>query len=147
MNTIEEVSGDAARTPKVLKGLGLVYGGVRGLLRAEGAAVVAVAFLAYRSTGSSWLLFAVLFLAPDVSFAGYLAGQASGAALYNLFHSYIGPLALMAVAMRFSWLEPYSLIWIAHIGFDRCVGYGLKYGTGFGDTHLGKMGRIKVAGN
>jgi hypothetical protein len=34
-----------------------------------------------------------------------------------------------------------GLIWIAHIGFDRALGYGLKYPTGFGDTHLGRIGR------
>jgi hypothetical protein len=34
-----------------------------------------------------------------------------------------------------------GLIWIAHIGFDRALGYGLKYPTGFGDTHLGRSGR------
>ena len=34
-----------------------------------------------------------------------------------------------------------ALIWAAHIGFDRMLGYGLKYPTGFGDTHLGAIGR------
>ena len=34
-----------------------------------------------------------------------------------------------------------GLIWIAHIGFDRALGYGLKYPTGFGDTHLGRSCR------
>jgi hypothetical protein len=29
-----------------------------------------------------------------------------------------------------------SLIWIAHIGFDRMLGFGLKYPTVFKDTHL-----------
>jgi hypothetical protein len=32
------------------------------------------------------------------------------------------------------------LIDLAHVGFDRMLGYGLKYGTGFGDTHLGRKG-------
>jgi hypothetical protein len=34
-----------------------------------------------------------------------------------------------------------ALIWAAHIGFDRLLGYGLKYPTAFTDTHLGKIGR------
>ena len=34
-----------------------------------------------------------------------------------------------------------ALIWAAHIGFDRLLGYGLKYGAGFGFTHLGRIGR------
>jgi Domain of unknown function (DUF4260) len=29
----------------------------------------------------------------------------------------------------------------AHIGLDRALGYGLKYSTAFGDTHLGRTGR------
>ena len=34
-----------------------------------------------------------------------------------------------------------AMIWLAHIGFDRALGYGLKYATGFGFTHLGRIGR------
>ena len=33
-------------------------------------------------------------------------------------------------------LLPLSLIWIAHLGFDRMLGYGLKYPTRFKGTHL-----------
>ena len=33
-------------------------------------------------------------------------------------------------------LLAYALIWISHIGFDRLLGYGLKYPTQFRDTHL-----------
>jgi hypothetical protein len=28
------------------------------------------------------------------------------------------------------------LIWAGHIGFDRMLGYGLKYPTRFKDTHF-----------
>jgi hypothetical protein len=38
------------------------------------------------------------------------------------------------------------LIWASHIAFDRLVGYGLKYPTQFGDTHLGAIGRRRPAG-
>jgi len=31
----------------------------------------------------------------------------------------------------------------AHIGFDRALGYGLKYSKGFGYTHLGRIGNAK----
>ena len=34
-----------------------------------------------------------------------------------------------------------ALIWLAHIGIDRALGYGLKYEAGFGFTHLGRIGR------
>ena len=33
------------------------------------------------------------------------------------------------------------MIWLAHIGFDRALGYGLKYSAGFGFTHLGRIGK------
>jgi hypothetical protein len=34
-----------------------------------------------------------------------------------------------------------ALVWFAHIGLDRALGYGLEYDTGFHDTHLGRIGR------
>jgi hypothetical protein len=37
-----------------------------------------------------------------------------------------------------------SLVWAAHIGADRAVGYGLKYPTGFEDTHLGRVATTPV---
>ena len=38
-----------------------------------------------------------------------------------------------------------AMIWLAHIGFDRALGYGLKYATGFGFTHLGRIGSAAKA--
>jgi hypothetical protein len=32
-----------------------------------------------------------------------------------------------------------ALIWLAHIGADRLLGYGLKYPTAFKDTHLSRV--------
>ena len=141
MNYLREVSDNMTMEPKVRKGFGLVHGSVRSLLRTEGAVVVLVAAILYQATGASWMWFALLFLSPDLSFAGYLGGPRLGAVLYNLFHSYIVPLILFGVSARYSSLKALALIWIAHIGFDRSVGYGLKYASAFGDTHLGKMGR------
>ncbi len=116
-------------------------GAVRLWLRLEGLAVLAAAVLVYARTGHSWWLFVVLFLAPDISFVGYGWGPRVGAAIYNACHSFIAPLAL-GCGM---WVAGHSLaiplIWTAHIGFDRLLGYGLKYPTAFGDTHLGKLGR------
>jgi len=122
---------------------GSLAGGVRLLLRLEGAAVFAAALALYAHGGFSWLLFAALFLAPDLTMLAYLAGPRAGAAAYNAAHVYMLPLALLVVG--FSAGAPAAmagaLIWIAHIGFDRALGYGLKYATGFGDTHLGRIGR------
>ncbi|NLE50171.1 MAG: DUF4260 domain-containing protein, partial [Chloroflexi bacterium] len=32
-----------------------------------------------------------------------------------------------------------ATVWIAHIGMDRALGYGLKYATGFKDTHIQRL--------
>ena len=36
-------------------------------------------------------------------------------------------------------------IWFVHLGADRALGYGLKYATGFGDTHLNGSSRSPMA--
>jgi hypothetical protein len=122
---------------------GAVSGGVRLLLRMEGFAVAALTLALYARTGASWWLFAVLWLAPDLSMLGYLAGPCTGARVYNTVHTYILPVVLgsLALVLRVEWLLPFTLIWTNHIGVDRLLGYGLKYGDGFGWTHLGRAGR------
>ena len=101
--------------------------------------------LPVRTKGGSWLAFAVLFFAPDLSFAGYVAGPRVGAALYNVAHSYVGPLILAATLPSVGAGLPLALVWGAHIGFDRALGYGLKYPSAFGDTHLGRIGKAASA--
>lgn len=119
---------------------GAVSGSVRVWLRLEGLAALTAAAYLYARGGHSWPLFAALFLAPDLSFAAYLAGPRVGAAVYNALHSYIGPLALAVGLLAVGGSPAVALIWAAHIGFDRVLGYGLKYPTNFGDTHLGTIG-------
>jgi hypothetical protein len=120
-----------------------VSGIPRLILRAEGAAICGLAILLYWKVGQSWWLFAVLFLAPDLSFLAYLGGPRAGAIAYNAAHTLIGPVLLAAAGFLLPAfiLIPLSLIWAAHIGFDRVLGYGLKYAAGFGFTHLGRIGR------
>jgi hypothetical protein len=121
---------------------GAVTGGVRTLLRIEGLVLFGAATLLYWTSGASWWLFAVLFLAPDVSFLAYLAGPRLGAIGYNAVHATIGPLLLLLCGSGLLWplAGPLALIWLAHIGIDRAFGYGLKYASGFGLTHLGRVG-------
>lgn len=123
---------------------GAVTDGPRLWLRLEGLAALVVATSLYARGDHSWLQFALLFLAPDLSFAAYLAGTRIGALAYNLLHSYVGPLGLAAVSLAADRSPAIALIWIAHIGFDRVLGYGLKYPTAFADTHLGRIGRNAV---
>jgi hypothetical protein len=110
----------------------------RLLLHLEGAAVLAASIFAYRHHHGGWILFAALFLVPDVSMIGYLRNARVGAATYNAIHTYLGAFLLAGYALWIS--RPtallVALIWIAHIGFDRMLGYGLKYPARFKDTHL-----------
>lgn len=116
-------------------------GSVRAWLRLEGLAALAAATYVYAWGGHSWLLFAALFLVPDLGFLGYLAGPRAGAAVYNVLHSYAVPVGIAAAFYTMDRPLVLPLIWIAHIGFDRMLGYGLKYPTAFADTHLGRIGR------
>jgi hypothetical protein len=119
-----------------------IDGGPRAILRAEGVAAFLLATFAYFVLGFSTTGYLVFFLAPDISFLAYLAGPAIGAAVYNLFHSTIGA-ALLGVFAWSTGLEPFiglALIWAAHIGFDRMLGYGLKHRSDFQSTHLGTLG-------
>lgn len=122
---------------------GAASGGVRHLLRLEGVAVLAVSLAAYAQFGAGWGVFALWLLAPDLALVGYLGGTRAGALLYNATHSYIGPIALLALGVlaAMPWAVAGGLIWSARIGLDRAFGHGLKYGSGFGFTHLGRVGR------
>jgi Domain of unknown function (DUF4260) len=126
--------------------IGTATGGVGTLLRLEGLMLLAGMTLLYALSGGSWWIYAILFLAPDLSFAGYLAGPRIGAIIYNAAHSYLAPIALMTAGFALALPLALSIgtIWLAHIGFDRALGYGLKYSAGFGFTHLGHIGGKKT---
>jgi len=124
-------------------------GGIpRLLLRLEGLAALVAAVIAYRIQGGTWGWFAALFLVPDLSMLGYLAGARLGSVCYNAAHSYLGAALLAAAAYGAHSTLGWQLaaIWCAHVGFDRALGYGLKYATAFTDTHLGRIGRAARAG-
>ena len=112
-------------------------------LRLEGLVVLIASLLLYAQHGRGWLLFAALFLAPDLSMLGYVRGPIVGAATYNAAHTYAVSLTLAILGLLLGQpvLVALSLIWSAHIGFDRALGYGLKLRSGFQDTHLGRIGR------
>ncbi|HQW67064.1 MAG TPA: DUF4260 domain-containing protein [Gemmatimonadales bacterium] len=124
-----------------------VSGIPRNLLRLEGLCVLGAGLVAYHMMAGQWTLFLILFFVPDLSMLGYLAGPRIGAAAYNAVHTYAAP-ALVAGAMSFGLLTPHwglCLIWVSHIGFDRALGYGLKFSSAFHDTHLGKLGPAKLS--
>jgi hypothetical protein len=112
--------------------------GLHWLLRAEGLALLLASVWAYAHFSPGWGRFAWLFLLPDIALLAYLISPRVGAFCYNATHSEIGALVLLmaSLARPMPALLPLSLIWLAHIGFDRALGYGLKSSEGFKYTHL-----------
>ncbi|KAK5065239.1 hypothetical protein LTR84_001077 [Exophiala bonariae] len=130
------------------------------LLRLEGAAIFGATIYAYRQTGGSWLTFGAWLLLPDLGMAGYLANTRVGAALYNAVHTETPGILMLCAAWVVQrgeqsggsgpgspggagnlglGLARVALTWLAHVGMDRMLGFGLKYATGFGHTHLGVL--------
>jgi hypothetical protein len=106
----------------------------------EALVLLAVVIGLYIRHDGSWLLFALLILAPDLSALGYLAGNRIGALSYNLAHAFIAPGILVFVGFAdYSLATSLALIWAAHIAGDRVLGYGLKYEDGFKITHLQRV--------
>ncbi len=113
----------------------------RLLLHIEAAAELALVTYLYRSAGFGWGHFFLLFLWPDLFMLGYLSNPRLGAQLYNLVHTATLPLLVTGVAYtqhQAGYLS-FALIWLAHVAFDRTLGYGLKYPTFFTDTHLQRL--------
>lgn len=125
---------------------GAVEGAPRVILRLEGAFLLLAMALAFHwlttlPGGPSWVLFGVLLLAPDISMLGYLAGPRLGAVVYNAAHTTLVPI-LLGLAGSISGVQiltALAVIWGAHIGLDRALGYGLKYPGAFRNTHLGRL--------
>jgi|1186.fasta_scaffold520363_1 hypothetical protein len=121
---------------------GAVVGVPRRLLRLEGATLAVGALVAYSAVGRSWWLVPLLLLLPDLTMLGYLGGARLGSWSYNLGHTTPLPAALVGIGwwQNDSLVVALGLIWLAHIGLDRLLGYGLKYGDHFQHTHLGRIG-------
>lgn len=100
--------------------------------------MVGGALAVYFSLGGPLWLLVVLGLAPDLSMLAYLAGPRVGSWGYNTVHTYVLPLAVAGIGVWTDWMLAVQIaaIWAGHIGLDRLAGYGLKFESGFKDTHL-----------
>ena len=114
-------------------------------IRVDAAAIFVAALWATHVTHGAWTWFFALFLAPDLSMAGYLFGRRVGAVAYNACHMFAWPLALLAagLAADTSVITTAALSWIGHIGFDHAMGYGVKLPTSFEHTALGPIGQAR----
>lgn len=112
------------------------------ILRAEGFGYLALSVALYQALGLSWTQFGIWFFLPDIAILAYVfANERIGMWAYNLTHSSLGAVVVGLVgvlAMRPLYWQ-ISLIWLAHIGLDRALGYRLKFSLGFRATHLGVL--------
>ena len=124
---------------------GSVVGTPKVVLRVEGMVLFAGSIALFAAQGQQWWLYPALLLAPDIFMLGYLRNTKLGSIFYNLGHSY--PVAAVVLAIGFMISSGFTIalgaIWFGHIGWDRMLGYGLKYGTSFKHTHLGDLDKPK----
>lgn len=121
--------------------VGSVIGGPKLLLQLEGAVLLAASIAVFAAQGQAWWIFPALLLVPDIFMLGYLRNTKLGSIIYNIGHSY--PAAAIVLAIGFVVSSSFTIalgaIWFGHIGWDRMLGYGLKYATSFKHTHLGDL--------
>ncbi|WP_045690626.1 DUF4260 domain-containing protein [Hymenobacter sp. AT01-02] len=115
---------------------------MKTLLKTEELAEAFLALVVFASLPYAWWVLPATFLLPDLSMIGYVAGPRVGAFCYNVAHHK----ALAVVVGVVGWWLGLPVLMLAgtvllfHSDFDRMLGYGLKYMTGFQDTHLGRVG-------
>ena len=121
---------------------GAVRGKPLAFLRVDALVLLAAGIAGFFALDEPWWLLPLLLLAPDLFMVGYARSTKTGALLYNLAHSYALPAVVGAagIATDSTVAQAVALIWFAHIGMDRVLGFGLKYDTDFKDTHLGRIG-------
>ncbi len=113
----------------------------RIMLSVEGLLVFISSIAIYGYIGGNWWVFIALLFVPDLVFIIYMLDKTIGTTAYNIMHTYSIPIALGLTSLLGGWQLGLvlSLIWFAHIGMDRTIGYGLKYHTEFKDTHLNRV--------
>ena len=118
-----------------------VVGRPRRFLQVEGVVLFGATLFLFNSTHQHWWWVPVLLFLPDLFMAGYARSTKLGALIYNIGHTYLLPtiLALYGLHSHRPFIVGIGLIWLAHIGMDRVLGYGLKYDDNFKHTHLGSL--------
>jgi hypothetical protein len=116
---------------------------MKTLLRIEDLAGFLFSIYVFSLLSYPWWVYIALFLTPDLSIVGYLAGPRVGAFTYNLVHHKALSLSLIVLG---GWLSVPVIslagaVLLGHSSMDRVIGYGLKYSDSFKHTHLGTIGR------
>lgn len=120
-----------------------VVGRPRLFLRVEGAVLFGASLFLFNSTHQHWWWVPALLFVPDIFMVGYARSTKLGALMYNIGHTYLLPacLTLYGLHNHRPFVIGVGLIWLAHLGMDRVLGYGLKYDDDFKHTHLGDLQR------
>jgi hypothetical protein len=118
---------------------------MKTIIQLEELGMLVLSIFLFNLLPFEWWWFFVLFLSPDISMLGYIAGNKVGAILYNIFHHKgIGiALYISGFALDNDVLKLAGLILFGHASFDRMMGYGLKTFEGFKSTHLGTIGKAE----
>lgn len=118
---------------------------MKSLLKFEELAEMLLALFVFAHLPYAWWVLPATFLLPDLSMVGYVAG----AICYNLVHH-----KALAVAVGITgWVVGQPVLVLAgtgllfHSAFDRLLGYGLKYATGFKNTHLAGLEVSQAGGH
>ena len=122
---------------------------MKNLIKWEEAAMFLLSIVLISRLPCAWYWWLVWILAPDLSMIAYLGGNRVGAIGYNLVH-HKGVAILLYLAglfMSHPALEYAGMILFGHSSMDRGMGYGLKYFSGFQNTHLGRIGKNKIERN
>ncbi|NCU04533.1 MAG: DUF4260 domain-containing protein [Chitinophagaceae bacterium] len=115
---------------------------MKTILKLEELAMLVACIVLLAAIGVEWWMYIILFLGPDVSMLGYVAGNKVGAWCYNVFHHKGIAIALAAAGYTMdNWLLIAGIVLFGHASMDRVAGYGLKYENGFKFTHLGEIGK------
>jgi hypothetical protein len=116
---------------------------MKNLIKLEEAAMFLLSIILISRLPYAWYWWLIWILAPDLSMIAYLGGNRVGAIGYNLVHHKGIAILVYAIGLytNHTALEFAGLILFGHSCMDRGMGYGLKYFSGFQDTHLGRIGK------
>ena len=116
---------------------------MKNTIRLEELSMMALCLYGLYFFNAAWWYYPLLFLGPDISMLGYLAGNKTGAWIYNLFHhKAIAVMVFIAgITIEHQVLMLSGIVLFGHSSMDRFFGYGLKLNDGFKFTHLGKIGK------
>ena len=114
---------------------------MKNIIKVEELAMFLISIYFFNLLEYKWWIFPALILLPDVSFIGYAFNAKAGAVVYNFIHHKAVAILIgfLGLILDNSILQLAGVILFAHSSMDRLFGYGLKYFSGFNDTHLGPI--------